>query len=321
MLAKGARFHVECARSDVLIAELPNECVNLAILDIPYFGMKDEDWDNAWPSAAAFLVWVGEQAEMWRRVLTPNGSLYVFASPQMAWGVEGVIRDRFDVLNQITWNKPVQSSAEKYGPENFRSYVAMSERVIFAAPPVSAAIEYLRAECARIGLSPEELSGVLGFKPTPGSIAPRRYLSVSGFAPISREHYAQLQRATGAFSKAYDTLYRPFSVSADVPYTDVWTYPTVAAYPGKHPCEKPSQMGADIVAASSRPGDLVADFYCGSGIFLAEAVKAGRRALGCDSSEHWVDVARRRCEMAISTGQTRIRRIEQPSPRQTTLFD
>ncbi|GIX46084.1 MAG: site-specific DNA-methyltransferase [Candidatus Tectimicrobiota bacterium] len=39
-----------------------------------------------------------------------------------------------------------------------------------------------------------------------------------------------------------------------------------------------------IINASSNPGDLVADFFCGSGTTLAVAEKLGRRWIGCDLS-------------------------------------
>ena len=44
-------------------------------------------------------------AEQWQRVLRPNGSLYTFASPQMGARVEVLLRERFNVLNNITWRK------------------------------------------------------------------------------------------------------------------------------------------------------------------------------------------------------------------------
>jgi len=43
-------------------------------------------------------------------------------------------------------------------------------------------------------------------------------------------------------------------------YTDVWTHKPVQSYPGKHLCEKPADMLEQIINASSRPGDVVADF-------------------------------------------------------------
>ncbi|MNH36982.1 Modification methylase DpnIIB [compost metagenome] len=67
-----------------------------------------------------------------------------------------------------------------------------------------------------------------------------------------------------------------------VPYTDVWAYPPVQHYPGKHPCEKPALMMDHIIEASSRPGDLVADFFMGSGRTGKEALKLGRRFIGVE---------------------------------------
>lgn len=70
-----------------------------------------------------------------------------------------------------------------------------------------------------------------------------------------------------------------------VPFTDVWTYKSVPYYPGKHPCEKPAEMMRDIINASSRPGDVVADFFMGSGSTIKEAIKLGRFALGVELEE------------------------------------
>ncbi|HBA3776912.1 TPA: site-specific DNA-methyltransferase, partial [Escherichia coli] len=60
----------------------------------------------------------------------------------------------------------------------------------------------------------------------------------------------------------------------------------VQFYPGKHPCEKPADMLRQIINASSRLGDLVADFFMGSGSTIKAAMALGRRALG-DGSSRW----------------------------------
>jgi DNA modification methylase len=49
-----------------------------------------------------------------------------------------------------------------------------------------------------------------------------------------------------------------------------------------------------IIEASSNPGDLVADFFCGSGTTLAVAQRLGRRFVGCDTSRAAVHIARKR---------------------------
>ncbi|MBB8195838.1 site-specific DNA-methyltransferase, partial [Escherichia coli] len=49
-----------------------------------------------------------------------------------------------------------------------------------------------------------------------------------------------------------------------------------------HPCEKPADMLRQIIEASSRPGDLVADFFMGSGSTIKAALSLGRRAIGIE---------------------------------------
>jgi DNA modification methylase len=90
----------------------------------------------------------------------------------------------------------------------------------------------------------------------------------------------------------YEYLRRPFTVTAQDQYTDVWDFPTVKAYPGKHPCEKPLELYEHIVKVSSREGDLVADFFCGSGVAAEAAMRLGRRYFCCDIEQKWVDRAR-----------------------------
>ncbi|HCZ8611532.1 TPA: site-specific DNA-methyltransferase, partial [Proteus mirabilis] len=93
---------------------------------------------------------------------------------------------------------------------------------------------------------------------------------------------ASLSREYQELAEQYQLLRRPFSVTVDVPYTDVWTYPPVQYYAGKHPCEKPAEMMEHIIRSSSREGDLVADFFMGSGATLKSALKLNRRVLGVE---------------------------------------
>lgn len=94
--------------------------------------------------------------------------------------------------------------------------------------------------------------------------------------------YQALNRQYAELLEEYKSLRRPFSVSAAVPYTDVWTHPPVQFYPGKHPCEKPAEMLEQIILASSKPGETVADFFMGSGSTIKQALKHGRKAIGVE---------------------------------------
>lgn len=97
--------------------------------------------------------------------------------------------------------------------------------------------------------------------------------------------WQSLNRKYSELLEEFRSLRRHFAVTSAVPYTDVWTYKPVQFYPGKHPCEKPAEMLRQIINASSRPGDVLADYFMGSGSFIKEAMKSGRKAMGVEIEE------------------------------------
>ena len=58
--------------------------------------------------------------------------------------------------------------------------------------------------------------------------------------------------------------------------------------------QKSEDLLERIVRTSSNSGDLVADFFCGSGTTLAVAEKLGRRWIGCDLGRWGIHVTRKR---------------------------
>ncbi len=79
--------------------------------------------------------------------------------------------------------------------------------------------------------------------------------------------------------------------------TDVWEIPflsTVSLERTGYPGQKPLALLDRIIRAASNRGDLVADFFCGSGTTLVAAKGLGRRWIGCDLSPRAVALARRR---------------------------
>ena len=114
------------------MAKLDAGSVDLIVTDPPYFRVKNEPWDRAWNDRDAFLAWLGEVADEWRRVLKPNGSLYCFASPQMAARVQvEVIAPRFDVLAEVVWVKDA-GWHRKANRAAARNWHPQTERLVFA---------------------------------------------------------------------------------------------------------------------------------------------------------------------------------------------
>lgn len=78
---------------------------------------------------------------------------------------------------------------------------------------------------------------------------------------------------------------------------DWWYFPVVARLHNErtgYPTQKPESMLERIVLASSNPGDIVADFFCGSGTTPVVAARLGRRFIASDITSHAVHTTRRR---------------------------
>lgn len=78
---------------------------------------------------------------------------------------------------------------------------------------------------------------------------------------------------------------------------DWWYFPVVARLHGErsgYPTQKPEALLERIVLASSNPGDLVADFFCGSGTTAVVAAKHNRRFLACDANLQGIHTTRSR---------------------------
>jgi len=68
---------------------------------------------------------------------------------------------------------------------------------------------------------------------------------------------------------------------------DWWYFPVVARLHNErtgYPTQKPEALLKRIILASSNPGDLVADFFCGSGTTPVVAAQTGRRFLASDET-------------------------------------
>jgi DNA modification methylase len=68
---------------------------------------------------------------------------------------------------------------------------------------------------------------------------------------------------------------------------DWWYFPVIARLHNErtgYPTQKPVALLERIILASSNPGDLVADFFCGSGTTPFVAAKHGRNFIACDET-------------------------------------
>jgi 16S rRNA G966 N2-methylase RsmD len=85
--------------------------------------------------------------------------------------------------------------------------------------------------------------------------------------------------------------------SSGAPLDDVWDISIIAPVANErvgYPTQKPEALLERIISASSNPGDLVADFFCGSGTTAAVAEKLGRRWIVSDLGKFAIHTTRKR---------------------------
>ena len=207
--------------------------------------------------------------------------------------------------------------------EPLRSYLAAErDRAGFTSATVDAAFR-VKTGNPKSGMAGHWFGRVQWALPTAENYAWLRELFGAGSLPREHEYlrreYEDLRREYEDLRREYEDLRRPFNVSADVPYTDVWSFPTVGTRKGKHPCEKPLAMMEHIIAASSRPGAVVLDPFMGSGVTGEAALKHGRIFIGIEADPGYFASASRRIgavpanyesELSVLREQERNRALE-----------
>lgn len=309
------------------------EPVDLVCTDPPYFQVKGDYWDNEWDTPALFLEWMRGTVDALAERLVNNGSLYLFASPQMAARVEVVVRERLNVLAMITWNKGARRKGAAGSGVDVTSlrtfWQASSERIIFAEPYgsdetadgqvgyTSACEEtkrrvfgdYLMAEFDRAGVSRKQIAAL--FPSATGGLTGCVSNWVMGYNCPTAEQYQTmreflagegLRREYEDLRREYEDLRRPFFLDAKLQWGDVWDFDPPPPTSGKHPCEKPISLLRHIIQVSTKPKQTVLDAFMGSGSTGDAALTMGRDFIGIERDPHWFDIACDRIDKAQRQG-------------------
>ncbi|MFI5158830.1 MAG: DNA methyltransferase, partial [Sphingobacteriales bacterium] len=91
-----------------LLRLLPNNSISLILTDPPYHSTKKDNItnDTSFATDEAFLIWMEKFLFEWKRVLQPNGSVFVFCSSEMSSRLEVLMSKTFNVLSHVVWTKP-----------------------------------------------------------------------------------------------------------------------------------------------------------------------------------------------------------------------
>ena len=86
-------------------------------------------------------------------------------------------------------------------------------------------------------------------------------------------------------------------INGDTQMTDVWKMPAIARWEkscGKHPTQKPLGLLSRTILASTKPGAWILDPFAGSSTTGIAANLIGRRFLGIEKEEEFVEMSKKR---------------------------
>lgn len=292
---------------------IPDHSVSLILTDPPYHSTKKDNIinDKSFSTDEDFLIWMECFAKEWKRILRPNGSAFMFCSSAMEARLEIMLSKYFNVLSHIVWTKPNEPGFDgwkgKMRKEALRQWYPQSERIIFFEPALEGNLKrsyfgaFLKGKRTKCELSGHELTEMIGAygKINHGGAVSNWESGRNIPSPEQYDKVCEALKRCGLTEEMppYEDVIRPFEVNADVEFTDVWDFPSVRPYKGKHPAEKPIDMLEHCIESTTFENDIVLDCFAGSGSTLLSALRKHRYSIGIEIDENWCAAIKKRMEV------------------------
>lgn len=250
--------------------------------------------------ALAYMVNMAPRLVELHRVLKPTGSLYLHCDPTMSHYLKVMLDAIFGAQhfrNEIVWKRTnAHSSSKKYGPiHDVILYYGKSLRVTWETPRKEYTEEYLdkyykfddgdgrlywRADLCAAGVRHGE-SGKpwRGIDPTHKGMHWKFQVSRLDELDAEGRIYWPPRGTMPQYKRYREEL--PGLAVGDI-WDDIDKINPVAAERLGYPTQKPLALLERILHASSKPGDVVLDPFCGCGTTVDAAIKLDRRWLGID---------------------------------------
>lgn len=90
-------LRLECCDCIEFLRSLPDESVDLAIFDPPYYRVIAEKWDRQWATEKEYLDWSRLWTKETARVLKPGSCFYVWGTTKY----DTFLRFKLDVMNEL----------------------------------------------------------------------------------------------------------------------------------------------------------------------------------------------------------------------------
>ena len=257
--------------------QLPSESIDLIYIDPPFFsqrnynviwGDKNEErsFNDIWEGGLdGYLIWLNARLYEMKRLLKPTGSIYVHCD----WHASHYIKVEMDKIfgyenfrNEIIWHYGL-------GGYNVKRWYPRKHDVLFYyAKSVASHHNKLRGEISR-------------------------WMEQKYSEADDKGRYF-IQNGTKYYLKGGKPIDSVWDLDELVEHTMSQTSSERVGYP----TQKPLAVLERVIEASSRPGDLVFDAFCGGGGTAEAAQRLNRRWIACDQSRVAIAVTAERMKNA-----------------------
>lgn len=262
----------------------------------------------------SYVAMVYERLALLRDLLSDDGSIYVHLGKPVAHLVKLVCDEVFgqdNFINDITWKR---SHAHGDTGQGARHFGRITESILLYAKNYqnikwnSQFSEYTEDILKRDYKFTDEKTGEqYRFVPVDGPGGASKgnpyyeFLGVKGYWRYSKETMQKLyEQGEIVLSSTGKSLSRKkyLKDAKGTPVADLWDDVNRIAPTADeridYPTQKPEALIERIINTSSNEGDLIADFFCGSGTTLAVAEKLGRKWIGTDLGKFAINTSRKR---------------------------
>lgn len=263
--------------------------------------------------ADSFIAMLYERLILMRDLLANDGTIYV----HMGWGVSHYVRGILDevfgkdrAVNQIIWKRQTAHSDSGQGSQHLGRLhdvvllYTKSDRYTWNVQYTPYDQEYLRTHYKNVEEGTNRRYELADLN-APGGASkgnPRyEFLGITRFWRFKRERMQSLYeqgRIVQPSEGAVPRYKRYLDEMLGVPIQDMWLdlnpINSQAKESAGYATQKPESLLERVIRASSNEGDLVADFFCGSGTTAAVAEKLGRKWITSDLGKFGIHTTRKR---------------------------
>jgi DNA modification methylase len=264
--------------------------------------------------ADSYLAMLYERLRLIHDLLAPDGSLYVHVDTRVNALVRVVLDEicgSTGFINEIVWKRlSAHNDADKYGPiHDTIFFYSKGEEYVWNPQYGEVSPEYidqffdqvdaesgrryargdLTARGTRRGETGQPWRGIdpnkLG---NHWKVPPSELDRLDGEGKI---HWPKKERGMPRLKRYEDEV-------KGLPSQDLWLdiklMHNISSERTGYATQKPEPLLERVIKCSSNEGDVVGDFFCGSGTTLAVAEKLGRKWIGCDLGRFAIHTSRKR---------------------------